>query len=344
MVTSVADSLTLWFTQLDKKDDAQFSLEDVIKDMNSIHQMWRLNLLNREANSNMEELLASIISVFRVCHPSENRHPMINDVRAARGILLKGFESEDDATQRVCQNFCLSKRGKAAMMDAEKKCSGDAKDQVRHDLLNAAIDNFENHVLGAYENQKKWLEEDNNGKSQDCVSYMETLEKIKSLAIYVGGDGERSGSVPRENLYSTFSISNSHTDGCCVFPACVIAGLWGRPKLRPTIYCELHLLFRVSILFPHGADRWTRPRPDPTPTPTRPRPQPNHNPTRLRVKLGGVGVGVWVESGTGRGRIGVVLESTPCQVGWGRVGVWVESGTGRGRIIVILPVPPGRNR
>ena len=46
---------------------------------------------------------------------------------------------------------------------------------------------------------------------------------------------------------------------------------------------------------------------------------------RLRVELGGVGSGC-ESSG---GRIGVVLGSTPCQVGWGRVRVWVESRMGR---------------
>ena len=44
-----------------------------------------------------------------------------------------------------------------------------------------------------------------------------------------------------------------------------------------------------------------------------------------------------VESGAGssRGWVGVVLGSTPCQVGPGRVGIWVESGTGGGRIGVV---------
>ena len=51
-----------------------------------------------------------------------------------------------------------------------------------------------------------------------------------------------------------------------------------------------------------------------------------------RLGSGQVGVG-WAWGGWDRpDLVGVVVGSTPCQVGWGRVGVWVESGTGRGRV------------
>ena len=49
--------------------------------------------------------------------------------------------------------------------------------------------------------------------------------------------------------------------------------------------------------------------------------------------------------GSSRGRVGVVLGSTPCQVGWGRVGVWVELGTSRGRVGVdSVSSRPGSSR
>ena len=48
----------------------------------------------------------------------------------------------------------------------------------------------------------------------------------------------------------------------------------------------------------------------------------------LRVKSARVGLG----SGSSRGQGGVVLGSTPCQVGWGRV----RSGSSRGRVGVLL--------
>ena len=51
-----------------------------------------------------------------------------------------------------------------------------------------------------------------------------------------------------------------------------------------------------------------------------------------RLGSGQVGVG-WAWGGWDRpDLVGVVVGSTPCQVGWGRVFVWVESGTGRGRV------------
>ena len=54
-----------------------------------------------------------------------------------------------------------------------------------------------------------------------------------------------------------------------------------------------------------------------------------------RLGSGQVGVG-WAWGGWDRpDLVGVVVGSTPCQVGWGRVGAWVESGTGWGRMGVV---------